>query len=530
MKKIKLSKKLFIVLFLFIISLCLTSCKGAKKAQVDPIDDNYRVMYQIFVGSFSDSNDDGIGDLRGVINRLDYLNNGNINSNDSLGIQGIWLSPIFFSPTYHKYDARDYYAIDPYFGDMNDLQELIDEAHKRNVIIILDLVLNHTSNQHEWFKKFIKAHQNGDTSDKYYNYYTYYKKGEWPSGVGVSQISGTDEYYECSFTSSMPELNYDNPEVKAEMLNVAKYYLDMGVDGFRFDAVKYIYFGDTKKNVAFWKEYMTELKKIKEDIYCVGEDWSGDPEVIQYYEALNCFNFTMSQSEGVTALAAKGGNVNNFTNYVENFIKEIKKKNSDAMLNSFISNHDMDRAAGYLLVSMTYNMHMAANLNILQSGSPFIYYGEEIGMKGSRGSANTDANRRLAMLWGDGDTVEDPEGTTYLAKNQTNGTVKAQQENENSLLNYYKKLIKIRNNNPEIARGDYKALNIPNNYVGGFTATYNGSTVCVIHNNTDEEVTIKLSQITSFNFSKVNDYIGQGNAKLNGDELTIGPFTSCVLK
>lgn len=526
----KYIKKILLIFVLFIQLFALASCNKKAEAKVDPIDDNYRVMYQIFVGSFSDSNEDGIGDLRGIINRLDYLNDGNINSGESLGVQGLWLSPIFFSPTYHKYDARDYYRIDPYFGSMDDLKELVEECHKRNVIVILDLVLNHTSNQHEWFKNFVGAHQANNPKNEYYDYYSYFKKGEWANGVGVSQISGTDEYYECSFSSGMPELNYDNPKVREEMLNVAKYYLDLGIDGFRFDAVKYIYYGDTKKNVDFWKWYMSELKEIKPDIYCVGEDWSGDPEVIQYNEALNCFNFTMSQSEGMTALTAKGGNVNSYCNYVETFLNSIHAKNSDAMLNSFISNHDMDRAAGYLLVSMTYNMHMAANLNILQSGSPYIYYGEEIGMKGSRGSSNTDANRRLAMLWGDGDTVSDPEGTTYQAKNQTNGTVKEQLENENSLLNYYKKLIAIRNNNPEIARGEYKALKNTSSYVGGFTATYNGSTVCVIHNTTDEVATLDLSTLTSFTFKEVRDFIGQNDAKLEGTILTIGPYTSCVLK
>lgn len=521
--------KRFLSFLLLIVSAFLVIGCG-KKAQVDPIDDNYRVMYQIFVGSFSDSDGDGVGDLRGIINRLDYLNDGNINSGKSLGVQGLWLSPIFFSPSYHKYDTRDYYMVDPNFGTQEDLVELIEECHKRNVIVILDLVLNHTSSNHQWFKTFQAAHQNGNTSNKYYNYYSYFKQGEWGSGVGVTKISGTDEYYECTFSSDMPELNYDNPEVRQEVVDIAKYYLDLGIDGFRFDAVKYIYYGDTNKNVAFWDWYMDELRKIKPDIYCVGEDWSGDPEVIQYNEALNCFNFTMSAGEGMIALAARGGNVNNYTNYVENFIKQIKAKNSDAMLCSFISNHDMDRAAGFLLVSMTYNMHMAANLNILQSGSPYIYYGEEIGMKGSRGAANTDANRRLAMLWGDDDEVSNPVGSTYPLKNQTNGTVKEQLENSSSLLNYYIKLIQIRNKNPEIARGEYKALKLTDTYVGGFTSTYNDSTVCVIHNTTDSEVTIDLSTATSFTFAKVSDYIGQGTAKLDGTKLTIGPFTSCVLR
>ena len=137
---------------------------------VDSVSDNYRTFYQIFVGSFSDSNNDGIGDLRGIINRLDYLNDGNVLSGESLGIQGIWLSPIFSSPSYHKYDATSYYEIDWRFGTMEDLQELIKLCDERNVKLILDLVINHTATQHEWFQRFKEARINGDTDDPYYDF------------------------------------------------------------------------------------------------------------------------------------------------------------------------------------------------------------------------------------------------------------------------------------------------------------------------------------------------------------------------
>ena len=129
--------------------LFLTGCSAKKQA--DSTDDNYRVFYEIFVGSFSDSDGDGIGDLKGIIDRLDYLNDGNIYSKTSLGVQGIWLTPIFYSPSYHKYDVIDYYRIDPSFGSQDDLQKLIDECHKRNVLVIMDMAFNHTSSQNEWF-------------------------------------------------------------------------------------------------------------------------------------------------------------------------------------------------------------------------------------------------------------------------------------------------------------------------------------------------------------------------------------------
>ncbi len=506
-----------LTVFCFMLVACDKNNEDKHQPQVDPIDDNYRVFYQIFVGSFSDSDGDGIGDIRGIINRFDYLNDGDINSGESLGVQGIWLSPIFKSPTYHKYDCIDYYEIDPDFGTMEDLQELIELCHSRNVKIILDLVLNHTSTQNQWFQDFVNARLSGDSDNKYYDYYSQSTSNGWSRYDGVE--------YECNFDGGMPELNYDNDNVRSDMLDVAKYYLDMGIDGFRFDAVKYIYYNDTQKSVDFWNWYMTELRKIKPDIYTVGECWSGDAEVKNYYSALNCFNFTTAQAEGYIASAVKVGRINFFTNYLEDYLSSIKSYREDAMYMPFLANHDTDRAAGYLTVSMG-DAYMAANVYLLCSGSPTIYYGEEIGMKGSRGGANTDANRRLAMLWGDGDTVEDPVGTTFDPSLQINGTVKSQSSDDSSLLNYYKRVIALRNKYPAIARGDYKAIKIDNSYVGGFKVTYGDTTLSIIHN-TDKMDTITIP--VPEGFVKIADYIGFGDCNIKDGMLEIGPQTTVIL-
>lgn len=486
---------------------------------------NARVYYQIFVGSFSDSNGDGLGDLRGIINRFDYLNDGDPNSGMSLGIEGIWLSPIFTSPTYHKYDCTDYYEIDPKFGTMEDLKELVELCHGRGVQIILDLVVNHTSTRHVWFQKFLTAHQNYDESDPYYDFYTW-GTGSQP-GRSFHKLGNTSHFYEGNFSNEMPELNYDNPNVRQAMVDVAKFYLDLGVDGFRFDAAKYIYYGEAERNTDFWDWYMAQLRSIKPDVYSVAEVWDGDGVTIPYNSSTNCFNFTMSQVGGQIAQTAANGDPGVMARYIESYLQQIRAQRSDAMLCSFIANHDMDRTAGFLPISNG-RAFVGANLNILTPGSPFIYYGEEIGLRGSRGGANTDANRRLAMLWGDGDTVKDPIGADYDSAGR-NGTVADQLPNGRSLYNHYKKLIAIRRANPEIAYGEFKALELEGTKAGGFLSTWQGKTVCVLHNTSTAETQIDLSQIPGFSFESFTA-VGLGSAKIEGTILTLDGQTSVVLR
>ena len=489
-------------------------------------DTNSRIYYHIFVGSFSDSDGDGIGDLRGIINRFDYLNDGDDNSGLSLGVEGIWLSPIFVSSSYHKYDTGDYYQVDPQFGTEADLKELIDLCHSRNVQIILDLVINHTATSHPWFRAFVEAQQYGDTENEYYDFYSWTDSPK--GGKTYNTIAGTTKKYECNFSSSMPELNYDNPAVRQAVLDVAKYYLDLGVDGFRFDAAKYIYYGEGEPNHQFWDWYMGELRKIKPDIYTVAEVWDSDGITIPYFSSTNCFNFYMAQANGLLTQTAQAGDVNILTSYVERYYEQIRALRDDAMLVSFLANHDTDRAAGFLTVASG-QAKVAANLTMLMPGSSFIYYGEEIGMKGSRGGAMTDANRRLAMNWGDGDTVRDPVGADY-ASGQTNGTVMEQIKQDYSLYTHYKKLIAIRKANPEIAQGDFKALTIEGSKLGGFVFTLEGSSVIVLHNTSNSSITIDLTQITDLDITTLAAFAGMADATLEGTTLTIGRQTSVVLR
>ena len=508
------------IIFILIVLLLFTSCSSK---QADNTNDNYRTFYEIFVGSFSDSNNDGIGDLKGIIKRMDYLNDGNVNSKNSLGIQGIWLTPIFKSPSYHKYDVVDYYEIDPEFGTMDDLKELINEAHKRNIIVILDMVINHTSSQNEWFKEFSRAHQNNDYNNKYYDYYTHATRFEGEPNKAWCDLNNTYEIYECNFSYDMPELNFDNPDVRQEVLNIAKYYLNLGIDGFRFDAGKYVYLNDNNKSIDFWTWYTNELKKIKEDVYLVAEIWSSDSEIDKYIKAMNCFDFHVSNAEGLISSSVRNENINTFTKYVVSYQEKVKGINNDAMPVFFISNHDMDRSAGYLNVTKGL-AYIGANLYLLAPGSPFIYYGEEIGIKGTRGSANTDANRRLKMLWGDGDTVEDPEGSTFVMAKQANGTLQDQLKDKNSLFYHYQKLIRLRKQYPAIARGTYSIIELDGN-INGLKVDYNDETIYIVHNINDTKITINNST-----FTKMLDYVGFGEAKFNNSTLEIDGYTSVILK
>ena len=521
--------KRFALLLLALILAC--SMASAEGKGLD-MANNSRVFYEIFVGSFSDSDGDGIGDLRGIINRMDYLNDGDPGSGNSLGIEGIWLTPVFLSPSYHKYDVTDYYQIDPAFGTEEDLKELTELCHERDVKLILDLPLNHTGAENSWFRNFKNAHLMHSPDNIWYDFYTWMEPdAAIPAGRHFMRTQLPEMLVEANFSDSMPELNFDNERVRQKLLDVAAYWLERGIDGFRFDAAKYPYYGEHEKNAEFWTWFTAELKKINPDIYTVAEVWDGDGITSRYLDAFNCFRFSTAQAEGLIAATAKGGDVNKLVQETQNYLDAIHEKNPEAMNIPFIANHDTDRASGYLTVASG-RMAVAANLYILTPGSPFIYYGEEIGLRGSRGGANTDANRRLAMLWGDGDTVRDPAGSTY--DKQTPYSVKDLEGMAGSLLKHYRKLIAIRKANPEIARGRYTALSFRDTRMGGFLCSLEGSTKGVFHNTTDHTLTVDLAEATDHAFTEVAAWIAvdplEGEAKLEGAVLTLSPQTSAVLK
>ena len=512
---------------LFLCLLVPLALLASSAPALEAPDSRNLVFYEIFTGSFSDSDGDGVGDLPGILRRLDYLNDGDPDSGTDLGVQGLWLTPVFASPSYHKYDVADYESIDPQFGTLEDLKRLIEGCHARGIRLILDLPLNHTSRTHPWFKRFQNARILHNDRNEYYDFYLCHPAADLPAGHTCYPISGTEFCYEGNFSPDMPELNYDSEAVRRAALDIARFYLDLGVDGFRFDAAKYIYFGDNARSAAFWQWYTGELRALSPDVWLVAEVWDSDAVTSQYFSAMNCFDFTLSQTGGLIAETAAGGDANRYTAYVEKYLNTIQALRPDAVFVPFISNHDMDRAAGYLPDSNG-RIRMAANLYILGPGAPFLYYGEEIGLRGSRGGAATDANRRLAMRWGDGDPVGDPPGSDYAK--QTEATVASMLEQRGSLLDYYRRLIALRKANPEIARGAYQALKLKNTKLGGFLSTWEGSAVLVLHNPTQKVLSLDLAEAGLGDFSVLSGFIGAGSASLEGGTVTLEEQTSAVLR
>ena len=274
------------ILCLLFLLLLVSSCSIFTNRTV--LSDNFRNYYEIFVRSFYDKNADGIGDLAGVTAKLDYIAK-------DVGADGIWLMPIFPSPSYHKYDVTDYYTIDPQYGTLEEFDLLIAKAHEKDIRIILDLAVNHTSNLHPWFDSAVKALWSGEQS-KYIGYYNFTLTDP---GQGYSKI--TDKYYyECRFVSGMPDLNLDNADVREEIAKIAKFWLDRGVDGFRLDAATSYYTGDNAKNIEFLSWFNGVVKAYEKDAYLVGEVRSDAGTVSEYYKSGidSFFNYPYSQITG----------------------------------------------------------------------------------------------------------------------------------------------------------------------------------------------------------------------------------------
>ena len=439
------------------------AAKEINALPVQVLDDKYRTFYEVFVYSYCDSDGDGIGDFSGLTSKLDYINDGNDTTNTDLGCNGIWLMPIMPSPTYHKYDVTDYYAIDPAYGTLDDFKQFITECDARGINVIIDMVLNHTSSEHPWFLDACKyLQENGELNETECPSLGYYNFTKEKISDCYYEVPGTEWYYEGRFWSGMPDLNLANENLRQELQNIAYYWLDMGVSGFRLDAVKEFYSDQTEANVAFLTWYNDMVKSHKEDAYLVGEAWVSISTYKQYYESGidSFFNFRFADQDGLITSAVKGAMGENASTYgkvVASLEETFAPHNANYIDAPFYTNHDMGRSAGYYWGD--YGMaqaKMSSALNLFMNGNAFLYDGEELGMKGH----GIDENKRAPMQWSSDAEAEGmcdgPEAMEEME--MTYGSLETQQNDADSIYSYYKQVIHIRNAFPAIARGTVEFL------------------------------------------------------------------------
>ena len=489
-------------------------------------EDNYRVWYEIFVYSFCDSDGDGIGDLKGVISKLDYL--------QGLGINGIWLMPIHPSTSYHKYNVSDYFAIDPAYGTMEDFQELLTQCDQRNIRVILDLVVNHTGSEHTWFTQAVNylkglVGEEPNVQDcPYADYYNFVREAR----PGYTQVSGTDWYYESQFSPDMPDLNLGSDAVRSEIRDIMAYWLDLGVSGFRVDAAKEFYSGKTDANIEVLSWLQQTLRELREDAFLVAEVWDSFDQVTRYYESgiTSLFNFPFGSANGkIVAVIRGAGNpsvVTTFATALEKADEAYLGANPDYIDAPFLSNHDVGRIAGFCAGDQA-KTKLAGAMNLFMSGSAFIYYGEEIGMTGS----GNDPNKRAPMYWNaardSGTTQPPPE--CVLPESYPFGSLEEQRFDDDSVYSYYRQLIAIRQAIPAISHGRTTAeaaLNV--GCVSAFRKTW-GEEMCILLMNISSEASrTDLSGYEGWNL--VASLSADGNPiTLDNGSLTLPPFGTAVL-
>lgn len=518
----------------------LTGCAKEKRRALNIIDDNYRTWYEVFLYSFYDSDGNGIGDINGLIKKLDYINDNDPDTDTDLGCNGIWLMPVMPSATYHKYDVIDYYDIDKEYGTLEDFQRLLEECHNRGINVILDLVMNHTSAKHMWFLKatgYLQSLPEGEEPSEeecpYFGYYNFVRLDGAKNGY--YKVSGTEDwYYEAMFWDQMPDLNLKNENVRREFQEIADFWLDMGVDGFRLDAAKEFVSGSVTDNVEILTWFNDYVKSVKPDCYLVAEVWTDMATFSQYYASGidSVFNYSYGAAGGRIAATVKNiGKENvgtNLANAMVNTQETLSAYNPDYIDASFLNNHDNARAAGYVVYKPEL-VKLMGGINLMMPGSSFIYYGEEIGMKGS---GKKDEDFRAPMLWSLTDTMGITSGPSGMDPQESKFEgVDGQLADKESILNYYIKAVRLRNENPEIARGVVSAIGLEDSTIAATARTYNDSTIYVLYNLSDTEKTLTFDKET-YGYKELVGYltVDQTAPSLKKSTLTIPPYGIVILK
>lgn len=436
------------------------------------------VCYQVFPISFADSDDDGYGDLNGIAENISYFS-------ETLNVDCIWMNPINPSPSYHKYDVTDYYGIDPQFGTMADFENLIAVADAAGIKILMDLVINHTAFSHPWF---VSSRQ-GDSSTyrDWYVWNTLTNRTAFPSKTGWYLNNGV--YYFASFWDQMPELNYDNPLVRTEIKNIATFWLEKGVSGFRIDAAKHIY--DTseypngtptlQENIDFFKEFNAHVKSIDANAFVLGEVYvTSSSYVANYYQGMDsAFNFEFADK---LIYSLQSGYDSAAISTLITARSNYQAKRTDYIDSLFLTNHDQDRIIDKLGYDQN-KMKLAASIMMTLPGISWIYYGEELGLSGVK----PDASIRQPFKWGQGLIDYNTEGksggiASWSAYNLSLVGMTEQLLDSGSILNRYITMINLKQASDVLKKGDLQAITNPVNQLMTYTRSYGGVTYLVVHN------------------------------------------------
>ncbi len=439
------------------------------------------VCYEIFVRSFYDSDGDGVGDLNGLIEKLDYVNDGKPGSQRDLGASCIWLMPVAESPSYHGYDVSDYYKVDREYGTNDDFKRLITEAHRRGISVLVDLVLNHASSEHPAFKEAQR-----DTASPFRNWFRWL-----PAHPGVRNRWGGDnwhrssvrgDYYYGFFWGGMPDLNYENPAVLEEAKNISRFWLvEMGVDGFRLDAIRHLIEseqGAITENVpathAVLRDYAAYIRRIAPHAFTIGEVWDSTGAMLPYYPDQLDSHFAFEVADSVIAAVRSGSARKLFPPLVR-----IQQAIPDQRWAPFLRNHDQTRTLTELGGDVS-RAKVAATILLTLPGLPFVYYGEELGMTGNK----PDERLRTPMHWRRARAGGFTTGSAWqpLQADSLTANVEAQDSDPASLLNLYRQLIHLRTANPALATGELIPLNTGNDAIAAYLRREGQRAVLVLSN------------------------------------------------
>ncbi|OJF76636.1 MAG: hypothetical protein BKP49_05600 [Treponema sp. CETP13] len=514
------------------------------------------VYYCIFVRSFADSDGDGVGDFNGITEKLDYLNDGDDTTTDDLGVTGIWLMPIYDAGSYHGYDVKDYYSVNPDYGTMEDFDAMVAAARERGISVILDITCNHSSVNNQWFLDSM------DPDDPHHDWYRWARKGDincnidrkiW--GHAAWRYATNGWYYAGLFDSCMPDFNLANEDVKKEFSKITKFWLDKGVTGFRFDAVSHVFNAAELRSGEStfpasneWWSYITdEIESNYADAWNVGECWEATPLRAKYAESLqSLFHFDLGKRIS-SALKVGNGGQNGIAKLFASAGDAYKEVNPEYIDATFLTNHDQTRFMTLInnpdAAKQKEQMKCAAAIYMTAEGVPFIYYGEEIGMKGANPG---DERVRTPFIWNEKSKTSpswySEQFGTIDTQNKDTTPLNVQEKDDNSIVEYYKRIIRIKTAYPELYRGRMTPLWTGSKQLTSWLMSdtaeagvvdptiASGKTAFVVHNVSNTVVTVDIPKEALAQISGTDlIFSGNGEVSLVGTTLTMPAYSSAII-